>query len=480
MQITFYGAAQTVTGSQHMIEVNGLRLLLDCGLYQGKRALAYERNRQLPFDANKVDALILSHAHIDHSGNIPNLVKSGFKGDIICTHATRDLCGVMLMDSGHIQERDVEFVNKRKKKRGEPPVEPIYTQADAAACLNNFTSQSYDRPRLIAPGITLTFIDAGHMLGSASVLLDIEDKQEGKNIRLVFSGDIGRKGIPIIRDPKSPEFADILIMESTYGGRSHEAYGDAEKDLERIINNTYRRGGKIIIPAFAVGRTQQLVYSLHQLAAKGDIPHLPIYVDSPLAVNSTDVFRTHPECFDAETQQFVLQTGTKRDPFGFEDLYYTRSLEESKRLNFLLEPAIIISASGMAETGRILHHLKNNIEDRRTTVLIVGWQAPETLGRKLVDGEKIVNIFGEKYHVNAQVEVLNGFSGHADHEELLSWVAPMSRMPRRTFLVHGEMEAASALASSLRQRFGLQVDIPAFKQSFEVHSSGYEQFRLGL
>ncbi len=480
MQITFYGAAQTVTGSQHMIEVNGLRLLLDCGLYQGKRAEAYERNRHLPFDASKVDALILSHAHIDHSGNIPNLVKSGFKGDIVCTHATRDLCGVMLMDSGHIQEKDVEFVNKRKKKRGEPPVDPIYTQADAAASLNSFTSQSYDRPRLIAPGVTVTFIDAGHMLGSASVVLDIEDKQEGKNIRLVFSGDIGRKGIPIIRDPKSPDAADILIMESTYGGRTHEPYQDAEKELERVINNTYRRGGKIIIPAFAVGRTQQLVYSLNQLAAKGDIPRLPIYVDSPLAVNSTDVFRTHPECFDAETQQFVMQSGSSRDPFGFENMHYTRSLEDSKRLNFLLEPAIIISASGMAETGRILHHLKNNIEDRRTTVMIVGWQAPETLGRRLVDGEKIVNIFGEKYHVNAQVEVLNGFSGHADHEELLSWVAPMTRMPRRTFLVHGELEAANALASSLRQRFGLQVDIPSFKQSFEVHSSGYEQFRLGL
>lgn len=480
MQITFYGAAQTVTGSQHMIEVNGLRLLLDCGLYQGKRAEANERNRHLPFDASKVDVMVLSHAHTDHAGNIPNLVKSGFKGDIICTHATRDLCAVMLMDSGHIQERDVEFVNKKNKKRGQPLVDPIYTQADAAASLDSFTSQAYNRPHLIAPGITLTFIDAGHMLGSASVILDIEDKADGKDVRLVFSGDIGRKGIPIIRDPHFPDSADILIMESTYGDRTHEPYPDAEKELERIVNHTYRRGGKIIVPAFAVGRTQQLVFSLNQLAQKGDIPRLPIYVDSPLAVNTTDVFRSHPECFDAETQQFIMQGGGKRDPFGFQDLFYTRSVEESKQLNFLRESAIIISASGMAETGRILHHLKNNIEDPRTTVLIVGWQAPETLGRRLVDGEKIVNIFGEKYHNNATVEVLNGFSGHADRNELLDWVEPMKRKPRRTFLVHGELAAANALAAGLRQRYGLQVDIPTWKQSFEVRASGVEQFRLRL
>lgn len=481
MQITFYGAAQTVTGSQHMIEVNGLRLLLDCGLYQGKRAEANERNRHLPFDASKVDVMVLSHAHTDHAGNIPNLVKSGFKGDVICTHATRDLCSVMLLDSGHIQERDVEFVNKRRKKRGEPPVEPIYTQADAAASLDSFSSQGYNRPHTIAPGITLTFLDAGHMLGSASVVLDIEDRSIGKDVRVVFSGDVGRKGIPIIRDPQPAESADILIMESTYGDRLHEPYPDAEKELERIINTTYRRGGKIIVPAFAVGRTQQLVYTLNQLASKGDIPRLPIYVDSPLAVNTTDVFRSHPECYDSETQHFIMQMNGKRDPFGFEHLYYTRSVEDSKQLNFLLEPAIIISASGMAETGRILHHLKNNIEDRRTTVLIVGWQAPDTLGRRLVDGEKIVSIFGDKYHVAAQVEVLNGFSGHADRDELLSWVEPMKRKPRRTFLVHGELSAANALASSLRERFGLQVEIPAWKQSYEVRgAAGYEQPGLGL
>ncbi|MEO8612812.1 MAG: MBL fold metallo-hydrolase [Chloroflexota bacterium] len=468
MRITFCGAAQTVTGSQHLIEVNGKRILLDCGLYQGKRSEANERNRHLPFDAASVDVMVLSHAHIDHSGNIPNLVKSGFRGDIIATHATRDLCAVMLMDSAHIQERDVEFVNKKNVKRGNPLVEPIYTEQDAANSIKQFVSWNYERTANIAPGVNLTFIDAGHMLGSASVLLDIEEHESKRNFRLVFSGDIGRVGIPIIRDPQPPNAADVLIMESTYGDRLHEPYVDSAKELERIVVETYKRGGKIIIPAFAVGRTQQLVYSLHQLAQKGDIPHIPIYVDSPLAVNTTDVFRAHPECYDDETRAFITQLDKGDDPFGFKDVTYTHSVDESKQLNFLLNPAIIISASGMAETGRILHHLKNNIEDPRTTVLIVGWQAPETLGRRLVDHEKRVRIFGETYDNRAQIEVLNGFSGHADRNELLGWVGAMQRKPSRTFLVHGEPEPQAALAQGLKDQYQLQVDIPAWKQSFEV------------
>jgi metallo-beta-lactamase family protein len=468
MRITFYGAAQTVTGSQHLLEVNGKKILLDCGLYQGKRAEANQRNRHLPFDAASVDLMVLSHAHIDHSGNIPNLVKSGFRGDIIATHATRDLCAVMLMDSAHIQERDVEFVNKKNAKRGLPLVEPIYTEQDAANSIKSFVSWNYDRTSNIAPGVNLTFIDAGHMLGSASVLLDIEDQATKRNFRLVFSGDIGRVGIPIIRDPQPPDAADVLIMESTYGDRLHEPYGDSAKELERIVVETYKRGGKIIVPAFAVGRTQQLVYSLHQLAQKGDIPHIPIYVDSPLAVNTTGVFRAHPECYDDETRLFITQLRKGDDPFGFSDVTYTQSVDESKQLNFLLNPAIIISASGMAETGRILHHLKNNIEDPRTTVLIVGWQAPDTLGRRLVDNEKQVRIFGETYENRAHVEVLNGFSGHADRNELLGWVGAMKRKPSRTFLVHGEPDPQVALAQGLKDQYQLQVDIPAWKQSFEV------------
>jgi metallo-beta-lactamase family protein len=466
MKLTFYGAAQTVTGSQHMVEVGGLRILLDCGLYQGKRAEAEARNRHLPFDARSVDMMVLSHAHIDHSGNIPNLVKSGFRGDIYCTHATRDLCGVMLLDSAHIQEQDAAFVSKKNRKRGLPPVEPLYTREDAETALDQFVSQNYGRSRKIAPNVTLTFMDAGHMLGSAFVVLDIDDREAKRTVRLVFSGDLGHNGLPIIRDPQTLDSADFLIMESTYGDRTHPPVTDSEKRLEQIVNATYKRGGKVIIPAFAVGRTQQLVYSLHQLALKGNIPHLPIYVDSPLAVNTTNVFRMHPECYDAETRDFILEAGG--DVFGFQDLTYTRTVVESKQLNFLREPAIIISASGMAETGRILHHLKNNIEDPRTTVLIVGWQAPDTLGRRLVEKAKRVRIFGEEYDNNAQVEVLNGFSGHADRDELLAWVGGIAGKPKRTFLVHGEVPAATALADELRARYNLTVDIPAWKQSFEV------------
>ncbi len=468
MRLSFYGAAQTVTGSQHMIEVNGKRILLDCGLYHGKRAESQERNRRLPFDPQSVDVMILSHAHIDHSGNIPNLVKNGFGGDIICTHATRDLCAVMLLDSGHIQERDVEYVNKKNRKRGKPPVEPIYTQADAEASLDSFVSQNYSRQRQVLPGVYLTFLDAGHMLGSAIVILDIEDHEAHRDVRLVFSGDLGRVGIPIIRDPQMVDSADLLIMESTYGNRLHPPYPDAERELERIVVETYRRGGKVIVPAFAVGRTQQLVYTLHQLANRGDIPRLPIFVDSPLAVNTTDVFRTHPECFDAETRQFILDLGGQADPFGFQDVTYTRSVEESKRLNFLRQPAIIISASGMAETGRILHHLKNNIENPDNTVLIVGWQAPDTLGRRLVERQPEVRIFGETHTRRAQVEVLDGFSGHADRDELLAWAGAFRRKPQQTFLVHGEPQAADALAGGLKERYGMAVFVPEWKQSFEV------------
>lgn len=468
MQLTFYGAARTVTGSQHMVEVNGQRILLDCGLYQGRRSEAAERNRHLPFPAHEVDVMVLSHAHIDHSGNIPNLVKSGYDGEIVTTYATRDLCATMLLDSGHIQEKDVEFVNKKRKKRGEMPVEPIYTQEDAVKSLDYFTSQSYHRPRQIAPGVTLTFLDAGHMLGSAIVVLDIEDRDAHRDVRLVFSGDVGREGIPIIRDPQTVESADILIMESTYGDRLHPPYAESDKDLERIINQTYQRGGLIIVPAFAVGRTQQLVYSLNRLADAGDIPRLPIYVDSPLAVNATAVYRMHPECYDDEIRSFILGENGQREAFDFGHLIYTRSVEESKKLNFLREPAIIISASGMAETGRILHHLKNHIEDPKNTVLITSWQAPDTLGRKLVEKLPTINIFGEPYQNRAHLEVLNGFSGHADHDELLDWVGAIKDKPRRTFLVHGEEKAAFALAESLKSQFTMWVDVPQMKESFEV------------
>jgi metallo-beta-lactamase family protein len=466
MKITFHGAAQTVTGSQHLVEANGQRLLLDCGLYQGHRHDAFERNRNLPYNAEQVDALVLSHAHIDHSGNIPNLVKSGFTGDIVCTFATRDLCSTMLLDSAHIQERDAEFVNKKRARKNEPPIDPIYTTEDAMTSLNYFSAIGYHRQREILPGIFITFLDAGHMLGSAIVVLDIEDRDAGRDVRVVFSGDLGRELIPIIRDPETVEHADVLIMESTYGDRQHEPYFDSEKRLENIINQTHQRGGAVIIPSFAVGRTQQLVYTLHKLMVARDIPQLPVFVDSPLAINATSVFRLHPECYDAEMRAFMLQEG---DPFGFDSLRYTRSVEQSKELNFMRQPFIVISASGMAEHGRILHHLRNRIEDPANTVLIVGWQAPHTLGRRIVEQQETVRIFGEEHHLRAQVEVINGFSGHADHDELLAWASAITKRPRQTFLVHGEPDSAQALAQSLESDGSYEdVVVPELHQTAKI------------
>lgn len=466
MKLTFWGAARTVTGSRHLLEVNGSRILFDCGLFQGRRSETYERNLNFPFDPAGIDLLILSHAHIDHSGNIPNLVKAGFRGDIICTPATRDLCATMLLDSGHIQERDVEFVNKRRRRKGEPPVEPLYTQQDAIDAMQNFTTQTYYRRRLIAPGIWLTFHDAGHMLGSAIVQLDIE-VDSGPPRRIVFSGDIGRAGIPIIRDPDTIDGADYLIMESTYGNREHESVVDAEEHLQKVVLDAYQRGGATIMPAFAVGRTQQIVYTLHKLSESGDIPRLPIFVDSPLAVDTTAVFTLHPEVYDDEIRAFMMIPGN-RNPFGFNDLTLIRSVEESKQLNFFKDPCVIISASGMVEFGRILHHLRNRIEDARNTVLITGWQAPNTLGRRLVEKQPQVRIFGEEYTVRAHVEVINGFSGHADRNELQAWFGAMKDKPKRSFLVHGEEEAALALQKSLSNAFSVKVDVPVMGQTFEL------------
>ncbi len=467
MHITFYGAARSVTGSKHLIEVNGTKILLDCGLVQGRRKESFEANRNLPFDCSDIDLMILSHAHIDHSGNIPNLIRNGFTGDIICTPATRDLCSTMLRDSGHIQERDAEFVNKKRKKKGEPPVEPIYTQADAVKSLNNFVTMNYYRTRQIADGVKLTFYDAGHMLGSAITVLDIVDHETSRERRLVFSGDLGREGIPIIRDPDVIDHADFLIMESTYGNRTHQPYFDAEKRLETIVNETYRAGGVLIMPAFAVGRTQQLVYTLHKLWENGDIPKLPIYVDSPLAVDATSVFQLHPETYDEDIRQFISDTQV-RNPFGFDDLTYVRSLQQSKELNFKREPCIIISASGMAEFGRIVHHLKNRIEDDKNTILITGWQAQHTLGRKLVDGHELVRIFGDEYNVKARVEVIDGFSGHADVSELTAWVGAMKHRPQQTWLVHGEEDSAEALQQTLQEKFDMEVHVPYPTNTFEV------------
>jgi metallo-beta-lactamase family protein len=421
----------------------------------------------LPYKAADVDVLVLSHAHIDHSGNIPNLVKSGFTGDIVCTYATRDLCAIMLSDSAKIQENDTDYLNKKRSRQNLPPLEPLYRIKDAVQSLKYFIGIGYDRPYQLAPGITLTFLDAGHILGSAIVALDVEEA--GRHLRLVFSGDLGRPNRPILRDPAFVSEADVLLIESTYGNREHDDEVEEEHKLEQIINATYKRGGKIIVPAFAIGRTQELVYRLHQMVKSNDIPSdLMVYVDSPLAIDATSIYRLHPEAYDEEVAQFLL-TAQRHDPFGFDMMRYTRSTEESKELNFLREPAVIISASGMAEAGRILHHLKNNVEDPRNTILIVGWQASDTLGRRILEKQPTLKIFGETYRLKAEVAKINGLSAHADRSELLSWVAHFQRRPNHIFIVHGEEEASFALAQSLDHEQGFQdVYVPELGQSFTV------------
>jgi metallo-beta-lactamase family protein len=469
MQISFHGAAQTVTGSQHLIRVNGNSILLDCGLYQGKREEARRRNRDFLFDAAGLDALVLSHAHIDHSGNIPNLVKQGFRGKIICTTATADLCSAMLLDSGHIQEEDVEYVNRQRRKYGEPPVEPIYTQEDAAEALEYFAGIEYEQPYPLLPGVTCTLHDAGHMLGSAIVRLDFQSKNGEPARRLVFTGDLGRAHVPLLCDPTPLEAADILLIESTYGSRVHPPIEEAAGALKEAIRRTSQRGGKVIIPAFAVERTQLLVYLLNKLYHQGELPDIPMYVDSPLAVNVTDIFRRHTKYFDDETQNYLRHKDPEGDIFNFGRLRYIRDVEQSKKLHSLKGPCVIISASGMAEAGRIQHHLKNNIEDSRNTILIVGWQAPNTLGRRLVEQAPVVRIFGVEYHREAEVVTLNGFSNHADQPGLLHWVQAFKKPPARTFIVHGDPDAAQELATRLRRDLGYQeVLIPALHQTVEI------------
>ncbi|MFB0534531.1 MAG: MBL fold metallo-hydrolase RNA specificity domain-containing protein [Anaerolineae bacterium] len=449
MKLRFMGAVRTVTGSMHMLTVNGSNVLLDCGLFQGRRQEAFERNRNLPFEAGEVDAFILSHAHIDHSGNVPSLIKSGFRGNIYATFATRDLCAAMLPDSAYIQEQDVAYVNKKRAREGLPPVEALYSKQEAHESLKYFLGVGYDRTFDVVPGVRATFRDAGHILGSAITVLDIEEN--GQQCRLAFSGDLGRKNLPILRDPSPIHDVDYLIIESTYGNRQHETPEEAQAALRRVVTETYHRGGKVIIPAFSVGRTQEIVYTLHRLSEARKIPNLPIFVDSPLSVNVTEVFRLHPECYDEETARFIL-SDRHPDPFGFKRLRYIRDVEDSKELNFLREPAVIISASGMCEAGRILHHLKNNIEDNRNTVLIVGWQAPNTLGRKLVERLEKVKIFGEEYQLRAEVEVINGYSAHADRGELLDYVRPLNNgRLKKMFVVHGEEEASLTLADGFRK-----------------------------
>ncbi len=458
MKIKFCGAAKTVTGSQHLITVNGKNILMDCGLYQGKRKEAYEINRNFLFDPKEIDYVILSHAHIDHSGNIPTLVKKGYTGQIFATPATADLLEYMLRDSGHIQEYDVKYVNKKRKKQGKTLFEPLYTELDAVEALKQFAPVQYEITFQVCEGVMATFHEAGHILGSASIELDITEN--GKKTKLWFSGDIGRYNLPILKDPIYPEDADILLMENTYGDTVHPEPKQGDDDLEKYLSETLNNGGKVIIPAFAVGRTQELVYAIHRLMDAHKIPEVPVYVDSPLAVNATDVFRKNRSVFDEEAWE-MIQSDKHMAALGFDRLTYVRSVEESKALNFRTDPMIIISASGMAEAGRILHHLKNNIEDEKNMILIVGWQAPYTLGRRLMEGERHIKIYGEAYYRKAQVATIHAFSAHAGQDELTNYVLSTKDTVKKIFLVHGDEDTATIFKDHLSQRGINNVEIPS-------------------
>ena len=456
MKIKFNGAAQTVTGSQFYLEVNGFSLLLECGLYQGKRKEAFEQNRTFQFDPKNLDAVILSHAHIDHSGNLPNLAVTGYGGPIYTTTATARLGDIMLQDSAHIQEEDARYMNKKLARRGEPLVEPLYTGKDAQQAIELFHPVRYNDPFEPIPGVTARLFDAGHILGSAAVCLDV--KENGNTFRLWYSGDIGRMNLPLIPDPVLPEAVDIMMMECTYGDKTHRDPAEAYQEFRETIKKTINRRGKVIVPAFAVGRTQELVYDINRMIQENEIPRIPVFVDSPLAVKATDVFKASPEYFDAETHQFIRKN--RHPALNFNGLEYISDAEESKKLNTRKEPMIIISASGMAEAGRIQHHLKNNIEDERNTICIVGWQAPNTLGRRLAERQTKVNIFGETYIRRAEVVTIGGLSAHAGQNFLTEYVKATQASLKKLILVHGEPDAEEAFRQKLFDLGLKDVDYP--------------------
>jgi metallo-beta-lactamase family protein len=452
--VTFWGATRNVTGSMHQVQAAGRNLLLDCGSFQGHRAEAMHRNREFPFRPKDIDAVLLSHAHIDHSGNLPNLVRQGFSGPIYCTPATRALAGVMLGDAAKIQEEDAAYLN-RKRERGEGPIEPLYDGRDVYRTLRFMEAVPYDTPTAVGPGLEVTFVDAGHLLGSAMIHLTI-DATSGQS-SLTFTGDLGRPGLPILRDPAPVPLADLLISESTYGGHLHEPVEETAERLGEVVRRTAERGGKLLIPAFSVGRTQTVVYFLHQLTGAGQLPDVPVYVDSPMAARATEVFRAHPECFNDQALGLLREDP---DLFGEKWIHYIDNVNDSIALNDHPGPCIIISASGMCEAGRILHHLKHHIEDPRSTILIVGFQAPDTLGRRLVDGRPEVRILGRMYPRKAEVVVLNGLSSHADQADLLRDLGPLRDTARQVRLVHGEPDRAAALADGLRSAGFANVEIP--------------------
>jgi metallo-beta-lactamase family protein len=464
VKIHFLGAARTTTGSMYLIEINGKNLLLECGLYQGHRADMEDRNKRFPFDPHKIDAMVLSHAHIDHCGNLPNLVKQGYSGPIHATPATSDLCAIMLIDSAHIQEQDALFVSKIRARKHLPPVEPLYHIVDAEKTVKQFVSHDYEKTFSPLPGVNVTFRDAGHVLGSAQVVLDFEER--GRKFRWLFSGDVGRGEDLLLRDPVPVENVDYLQIESTYGNREHAARIDAEAKVAKLVGDTIAQRGKIIIPAFSVGRTQQIVYVLHELVCAGKMARVPIFVDSPLSAKASGIYTKHVECLKAGLAEPLCRGEL---PFEMSNLTYVTDAAESKKLNDRKEPMVIISASGMAEAGRIRHHLANNIGSEKNLLFFIGYCAEGTLGSQLTNGKTPVNIFGEPHEVKAKVVSMDTYSGHADKNELKAYVQRLTGNVKKIFCIHGEEESCLAHAETLKGlKPNAQVIVPQYLQTVEI------------
>ena len=467
MKIKFCGAAQTVTGSSHLVTTDdGVKILLDCGLYQGRDPDFDDFNQEWSFDPTDIDVLVLSHSHIYHAGRIPKLVRDGFQGNIISTSATLDLCSIMLLDSGFIQEKDNEWVNKKRLRKGLPAMQPLYTVEDAQKAMKQFVGIGYGRWFNIAQNVEVQFNDAGHILGSANITLKIKQKDGGYK-HVGFTGDIGRPDRPILRDPQPMPPCDYLLCESTYGGQEHQGMPSDEADLLRVVKETcVEKRGKLIIPAFSVGRTQEIVYMMDRLETAGKLPSVPVYVDSPLAVDATDIFAMHPECYDADILEYMR---TDPNPFGFRKLNYVKKVEESKAINDSKEPCVIISASGMMQAGRVKHHINNNIENKNNTILVVGFCAANTLGRRISDGADEVKIFGKLKKVNADVVTMGSFSAHGDQQEMLDFLQCQEKSKLKSiFLVHGEIDRQTLFKKAILADGFKKVEIPEFDQEFEL------------
>ena len=466
MKIRFIGAAREVTGSKHLITTKqGKKILLDCGMFQGKGLETDAMNRKLGFKPEEIDHIILSHAHIDHSGLIPYLYKLGFRGSVICTNATRDLCSLMLVDCGHIQEGDVRTFNKRRLAKGLPPVDPIYTEEDARACMELFIGIAYDRRFYINSDISVRFTNTGHMLGSGVVSLEVNE--DGKKIRIAYTGDIGRPESHLLKSPAPFPQCDYLITETTYGNRLHPKMQDAEYELLRVIQETcVKKRGKLIIPSFAVGRAQEIIYSLNNFFNERKLPKVNIYLDSPLAINITEIFKIHANELNERVAHVMLYDS---DPFGFNSLFYIKSAEESKSLNSYKQPCVIISASGMMEAGRVKHHIANNIENRRNTILAVGYCAPSTLGARILRGDEEISVFGQRHPVHATIEKIEAFSGHGDYQEMADFIGCQdASQVKKTFLVHGEYESSKFYANHIKERGFRNIEIPESGSEFEL------------